>query len=147
MDTVVELAQPPSLFLCDVGYFKRAAFAKIAAAQAYLLSRFPHQTTLREVVDGRTLPLDLPRCLAHDSRALVEKAVVLGTRDRVTARRIAVRMPEAIVHERRRQARAVAKKRGYTPSQAHRSLLAWNLFIPNGPVAVWPSKAVGIVYA
>jgi hypothetical protein len=147
VDTVVELAQPHSLFLFDLGYFKLAAFAKIAAAQAYFLSRFHHQTTLREVVDGRTLPLDLPRCLAHDSRAMVEKAVVLGTRDRVTARLIAVRMPEAIVNERRRQARAVAQKRGYTPSQTHLSLLAWNLFITNVPAAVWPSKTVGIVYA
>ena len=146
MDTVVDLAHPHALFLFDLGYFKLAAFAKIAAAQAYFLSRFNHQTTLREVVGGRTLPLDLPRCLGHDSRALLEKAVLLGTRDQVTARLIAVRMPEAIVNERRRQAHAVAKQRGYTPSQAHLALLAWNLFITNVPATVWPPKTVGIVY-
>jgi len=147
VDTVVELAHPHSLFLFDLGYFKLASFAKIAEAQAYFLSRLNHQTTLREVVGGRTQPLDLPRCLGHDSRALLEKGVVLGTRDRVAARLIAVRMPEAIVNERRRQAHAVAKQRGYTPSQAHLSLLAWNLFITNVPVTVWPPKTVGIVYA
>ena len=130
-----------------MGYFKLAAFATIAAAQAYFLSRFNHQTTLREVIAGRTQLLDLPRCLGHDSRALLEKAVILGTRDRVAARLIAVRMPEAIVNERRRQAHAVAKKRGYTPSQAHLTLLAWNLFITNVPATVWPPKTVGIVYA
>ena len=146
VDTVVDLAHPHALFLFDLGYFKLAAFAKIAAAQAYFLSRFNHQTTLREVVGGRTLPLDLPRCLGHDSRALLEKAVLLGTRDQVTARLIAVRMPEAIVNERRRQAHAVAKQRGYTPSQAHLALLAWNLFITNVPATVWPPKTVGIVY-
>ena len=147
VDIVVELAQPHSLFLFDLGYFKLAAFATIAAAQAYFLSRLNHQTTLREVVGGRTLPLDLPRCLGHASRALLEKAVVLGTRDRVAARLIAVRMPEAIVNERRRQAHAVAKQRGYTPSQAHLSLLAWNLFITNVPATVWPPKTVGIAYS
>jgi hypothetical protein len=147
VETVVALAQPHSLFVFDLGYFKLAAFATIAAAQAYFLSRFNHQTRLREVVGGRVQPLDLPRCLAHESRALLEKAVVLGTGDHVVARLIAVRMPEAIVNERRRQARAIAKKRGYTPSQAHLTLLAWNLFITNVPATVWPPKTVGLVYS
>ena len=142
VETVVDLAKPPSLFLFDLGYCKLAAFAKIAAAQAYFLSRLNHQTTLREVVGGRTQPLDLPRSLQQESRAVLEKAVVLGTRDRVTTRLIAVRMPEAIVNERRRQARAVAKKRGYTPSQAHLTLLAWKLFIPNVPAPVWSAQTV-----
>ena len=124
VDTVVELAHPHSLFLFDLGYFKLTAFAKIAAAHAYFLSRFNHQTTLREVISSRTQALDLPQCLGHESRALLEKAVLLGTRDQVAARLIAVRIPEAIVNERRRQAHAMAKKRGYTPSQAHLTLLA-----------------------
>jgi hypothetical protein len=147
VDTVVELAQPQSLFLFDLGYFKLAAFAKIAAAQAYFLSRLNHQTTLREVVGARHQLLDLSRCLAHETRSRLEKAVVLGARERVAARLIAVRMPEAIVTERRRQARAAAKKRGYTPSQAHLTLLAWNLFITNVPATVWPPQTVCVAYA
>ena len=147
VDTVVNLAQRHSLFLFDLGYFKLAAFAQIAAAQAYFLSRFPHQTTLREVSGSRTQPLDLPQCLGPDSRALLEKAVLLGTHDQVTARLIAVRMPEAIVNERRRQAHAVAKKHGYTPSQAHLTLLGWNLFVTNVPVTVWPPQTIGTVYS
>lgn len=123
VETVVELAQPHSLFLFDLGYFKLAAFAKIAAAYAYFLSRFNHQTTVREVVGQRTQALDLAQCLRQDCPPLVEKAVILGTRDCVEARLIAVRIPEAIVNERRRQARAVAKKRGYTLSQTHLNAL------------------------
>ena len=147
IETVVELARPHSLFLFDLGYFKLAAFAKIAAAKAYFLSRFNHQSSLQEVVGGRTQPLDLPQRLRQEARGVLEKAVIVGTRNRVTARLIAVRMPEAIVNERRRQARAVAKKRGYTPSQAHLTLLAWNLFITNVPATVWAPKTVGLVYS
>jgi len=146
-DTVVELAQPHSWFLFDLGYCKLAAFAKIAAAQASFLSRLNHQTTLREVVGGRHQLLELSRCLAYETRSLLEAAVVRGARERVAARLIAVRMPEAIVNERRRQARAVAKKRGYTPSQAHLTLLAWNLFITNVPATVWPPQTVCIAYS
>jgi hypothetical protein len=147
IETVVELAHPHSLFVFDLGYFKLAAFAKIAAAQAYFLSRFNHQIILREVVGGRTKPLDLSQELRQESRAVLEKAVLMGARDQVPARLIAIQMPEAIVNERRRQARAVAKRRGYTPSQAHLTLLAWNLFLTNVPAPVWPPKTVGIVYA
>lgn len=147
VETVVELAQPHGLFLFDLGYFKLAAFARIAAAQAYFLSRFHHQTSLREVVGGRTQSLDLPQCLRQDSRTVVEKAVILGARDGVATRLIAIRMPEAIVNARRRQAHAVAKKRGYTPSQRHLTLMAWNLFITNVPATVWPPQTVGVVYS
>jgi hypothetical protein len=146
VDTVVALARAASLFLFDLGYFKLAAFAKIVAAQAYFLSRLNHQTTLREVVGGRQQVLALAKSLALESCAVVEKAVVLGAYERVPARLIAVRMPEAVVNERRRQAYAVAKKRGYTPSQQHLTLMAWNLFITNVPATVWPPKTVGIAY-
>jgi Transposase DDE domain len=147
VDTVVGLACPSSLFMFDLGYFKLTAFAKIAAAQAYFLSRLNHQTTLREVVGGRLQTLDLSHRLAHEPRSLLEKSVVLGAHDRVPARLIAVRMPDAIVNERRRHAHAVAKKRGYTPTQAHLTLLAWNLFITNVPASVWHPQTVGVAYA
>jgi len=77
---------------------------------------------------------------------VVEKSVLVGARERVAAQLIAVRMPEAIVNERRRHAHAVAKKCGYTPSQAYLTLLAWNLFITNVPASVWPPQTVAIVY-
>jgi Transposase DDE domain len=147
VDTVVALARAYSLFLFDLGYFKLTAFAKIAAAQAYFLSRLNHQATLREVVGGRQQALNLASSLAHETRPVIEKAVVLGAYECVPTRLIAVRMPEAIVNERRRQAYAAAKKQGYTPSQAHLTLLAWNLFITNVPATVWSTQTVGIAYS
>jgi hypothetical protein len=103
--TVVELARPHSLFVFDLGYFKLAAFAQIAAAQASFLSRLNPQPTLEEIVGGRRQPLDLARRLARQTCPLLEIRVLLGPRAQVAARLIAVRMPEAIVNQRRRQAR------------------------------------------
>ena len=147
VDTVVALARRSALFLFDLGYFKLQAFARIAAAQAYFLSRLNHQTTLLEAVGGRVQTLELVRVLARESRPLLDKAIYLGARERVAARLIAARMPEAVVNERRRQARAVAKKRGYTPSHAHLTLLAWNLFITNVPGTVWTPATVCKAYS
>jgi Transposase DDE domain len=146
VDTVVRLAGKGALMLFDLGYFKLAAFAAIAAAQAYFLSRLHHQATLLEAVAGRVRPVDLARCLQTEHRPLLEKPVFLGTRERVATRLIAVRMPEAVVNKRRRQARRQAKKRGDTPSQAHLSLLAWNLFITNVPSTVWTPQTVCTAY-
>jgi Transposase DDE domain len=146
VDTVVALARAGALFLFDLGYFKLAAFATIVAAQAYFLSRLNHQATVREVIGGRQRVLELATSLAHDPRPVVEKSVLLGAYERIPTRLIAVRMPEAIVNERRRQAHAAAKKAGYTPAQAHLTLLAWNLFVTNVPATVWAAKTVATAY-
>jgi Transposase DDE domain len=136
VDTVVSLVQRGALVLFALGYFKLHAFAQIAAAQAYFLSRLNHQTLLLEARAGRWYRLDVAQGLGTESRPLLEKAIYLGAHERVAARLIAARVPEAVVNERRHRARASAKKRGYTPSQAHLTLLAWNLFITNVPGAV-----------
>ena len=147
MDTVVELARAASLLLFDLGYFKLTALATIVAVQAYFLSRLNHQAPLREVVGGRHHALNLAQSLATDTRPVVEKSVVLGVYERIPTRLIAVCMPEAVVNERRRHAYAPAKKAGSTPSQAHLTLLAWNLFITNVPATVWAAKTVAVAYA
>lgn len=147
VDTVAELAQAGSLFLFDLGYFKLSAFATIVAANAYFLSRLNHQATVREVVGGRHQTLELAKSLAADPRSVIEKAIVLGVSARIPTRLIAVRMPDAIVNERRRRAHVVAKKAGYTPSQAYLTLMAWNLFITNVPTTVWPPKTVAVAYS
>jgi hypothetical protein len=147
VDTVVELARAGALFLFDLGYFKLTAFATIVAAQAYFVSRLNHQATVREVVGGRHQTLELAKSLAADPRSVIEKAIVLGAYERIPTRLIAMRMPEAIVNERRRRAHAAAQQAGYTPSQAYLTLLAWNLFITNVPATVWPPKTVAVAYS
>jgi hypothetical protein len=146
IDTVVGLAQGGALFLFDLGYFKTSALAAIAAAQAYFLTRLNHQTTLFEAVGGRLHVLELAHVLQAEPCPLLEKAIYLGTRERVAARLIATRVPEAVVNERRRRAHKAARKRGYTPSHAHLTLLAWNLFITNVPGTVWTPETVCKAY-
>src|SRR4030095_17131943 len=50
VDTVVELAQASALFLFDLGYFKLAGFATIAAAHGYFLSRLHPLDTVRQAL-------------------------------------------------------------------------------------------------
>jgi DDE family transposase len=147
IDTVVRLAQRGALFLFDLGYFKLRALAQIAEAEAYFLTRLNHQAALYTAVGGRLRQVKLPRLLHGESRALVEYPLYLGAGERIAVRLIAARVPEAVVNERRRKARKAARKQGYTPSQAHLRLLAWNLFITNVPSMVWTSATVCTAYS
>src|SRR5262249_55807854 len=128
IDIVVGWAGKGALLLFALGYFKLAAFAHSAAAQAYVLSRLHHQATLLEAVAGQVRPVKGVRCRQTEHRPLLANPVFLGAHERVAARLIAVRLPAAVVNQRRRQARRPAQKRGDTPSQAQLQLLAWTLF-------------------
>ena len=148
VDQVVALAQKDILFLFDLGYFKVKALARMATAGAYFCCRLNHQTNSYETVAGRLCPVKLAEFLTavEGDLLLLEKAISIGTTARVAARLIAVRMPEAIVNARRRIARKNAKKKGYTPSQAHLTVMAWNLFITNVPPTIWKTATIIKVY-
>jgi hypothetical protein len=146
VDTVVALAQKGVLFLFDLGYFKIKAFACIAAAGAYFLSRLNHQTTLLHTEAGQVQPLALASWLTTVASDSTEHAIFLGAKERVACRLVAYRLPECIVNERRRLAKKKAKKKGYTPSKAHLALLAWNLFITNVPQTIWQTPTIRKVY-
>jgi hypothetical protein len=148
VDQVVALAQKGLLFLFDFGSFKVKAWASIATAGAYFCCRLNQQTNLYESDAGRLCPLKLPEFLTTVTPALslLETAIAIGATERVASRLIAVRMPEVIVNERRRIARKHAKKKGYTPSPAHLTWLAWNLFLPNVPSPLWKTSTIVRVY-
>jgi hypothetical protein len=146
VDTVVALAHPGVLFIFDLGYFKLKAFARIVAAGAYFLSRLNHQTTIWDATPGRLQPLELAALLKTVVGDSIEHAIFLGAKEQVASRLVASRVPESVVNERRRRAKKNAKKKGYTPSQAHLVLLAWNLFITNVPRTIWQTETVGKVY-
>ena len=147
IDTVVQLAQRGALFLFDLGYFKMQALAQLAEAEAYFLTRHQHQAALFEAVAGRLSPVELAAWVCTEPQPLVEKPLYLGAQERVAIRLIAARMPDPVVNERRRKARRAARKRGYTPSQAHLTLMAWNLFITNVPETIWTPATVCKAYS
>jgi hypothetical protein len=76
----------------------------------------------------------------------IEQAIVIRAKELVPSRLVAVRMPAAIVNARRSIAKRQAKQKGDTPSKAHRTLLAWHLFISNVPNMIWKTETVSKAY-
>jgi hypothetical protein len=142
IDHVVALAHTGVLFIFDLGYFKIQALARLATAGAYFLTRLNHQTKIFAPRAGGLQHVELTQMLQAVEGHLMESNIFIGAKELVPARLVAVRMPESIVNERRRIAKKKAKKKGYIPSKAHLSLLAWNLFISNVPSTIWKTATV-----
>jgi Transposase DDE domain len=115
----------------DLGFWSLAVLRDIAAQGAFFLSRLHLQTAVLGPDGGR---LDLPAWLAGRGPT-VDAPVALGASDRVPARLLAARVPQAVADERRRRLRAAAKREGKTPPAARLALAGWTLLVTNAPAA------------
>lgn len=140
-----DLATPNSLHLFDLGYFKQSVFAELAQAQAYFVSRLQVQTALYKHPDDQH-SLDLVKALQLQSQSKGELAVYLGRLARVPIRLVFQKLPADMVAEKRRKAKANARKRGQTCSKRHLALLEWVLFITNVPAQWLTAEQVLMVY-
>jgi hypothetical protein len=138
-------AHPDSLTVMDLGFFKKTRFDRIARAGAYFLSRLQLQTALYAHPQA-VQPLDLYQVLTALPDTLGELTVYMKAEQPVKVRLIYSRLPQTVVTERRRKARANARRRGETCTQRHLELLAWALFISNVPAEWLSSEQVLLVY-
>jgi len=128
---------------------------ELCAAGAYFLCRHHAQTALFSAVaraEDSPQRLDLLTLLRTQERraapeaATWKMAVRLGVKEKLPVRLIAVRLPPAVVEERRRRLREGARRRGRTLTAETLALAAWNLFCTNVPDTWWSAKQVATAY-
>jgi DDE family transposase len=112
-----------TLHLRDLGYFDLDVLQALADADAFFLSRLQDGTAVFDA-DGRRL--DLGDWLGRQKGNVVDVPVTLGVGHRLPCRLVAVRVPPAVAAQRRCQARATGRKKGYTPSRQKLALCDWN---------------------
>ncbi|MEI6165519.1 MAG: IS4 family transposase [Planctomycetota bacterium] len=137
---------PPagSLSILDLGYFSLERFRRIEDAKAYWISRFQHNT---KVFDETGKQLSLLRFLQeHGENGLVDMPVVLGEKDRLPCRLIALRVPPEVAARRRQQACEKARDHGRQASQEYLNLLEWTIFLTNCPPELLSWKEVVVLY-
>ena len=117
----------------------------MAAAEASLLRRLQHPTTILHAGAGCLPPLELASCLTTVAGNRPEHALFLGATERVASRLLASRVPEPLVKKRRRLAQKKAQNKGSTPSQAHLDVLAWHRLSTKVPTTRWQTATVGKV--
>jgi len=131
-----------SLRLADLGYFALAVLQRLAQQQAYWLTRLMAGT---QVYDEQGQALDLAACLPTQGTAVVDRPVRLGVHHRLPARLIAVRVPQEVANQRRRELHADARRRGQAVSQTRLRLADWTLFCTNVPPTLLSGPEVLVV--
>jgi hypothetical protein len=131
--TPIQRAPLPAgaLRLADLGFFDLAALAQIAAQDGYWLSRLHFTTAVYDVQGRRWDVLDL--LAAQGAVAQVDLSIALGAQQRLSARLLAVRVPQEVADQRRRRLRATARDRGRSPSATRLAWCDWTILVTNVP--------------
>src|SRR5262245_1030182 len=119
------------LRLADLGFFDLSVLSDISCDKGFWLGRL-QITTAIFAEDGTRL--DLLSTLEQAGSAIVDRSVLLGVRQHLNARLLAVPVPQEVADQRRRRIRAEAKRRGREPNALALKLAAWTILITNVPV-------------
>lgn len=138
--TVLPLVQKRDLVLRDLGYFALPVLEQIVQRGACFLSRFYFRTA---VFDLQGRPMDLLALLRRKGRA--DQWVLLGAKEKLRVRLVALPAPARVANERRRQARAQWRNRCQL-SQAYLALQNWTLFVTNVPAEQLSAPQVMALY-
>ncbi len=140
-----QFALPGSLTLVDLGYFDQKVFRDIGGGDAFFVSRLQTQTGLYWNRNDEQ-SLDLLALLKEQTQVCGEFELYLGAKARLKTRFVFAKMPPEVVEDRRRQAKAAARRRGKTCSQRQLDILSWTLFITNVPIEDLSTEQVILIY-
>lgn len=129
--------QPGALHLFDLGYFHQQVLADLDRRGAFFITRLDYRTGLFSTEDP-ALRLELLSLLRKMPGDRMELPLRIGCSVHLPVRALFIRLPPAVVEERRRKVIARMQAKGKTPSADYLELLAWNFIITNVP-AEWLS--------
>jgi len=129
------------LIIRDLGYLVLSVLKKISRLGAYFICRYKHGILVFKT-DGQT-PVDLLRLLNKQGR--LDEDVVIGKKEKVPVRIVAIPVPEPLAAERRRKAKANRDKR-LNPSKEHLALMSWNIFILNVSRDTLSMEQIALLY-
>jgi len=121
---------PGALRLADLGFFNLGRLAQDNDRGTYWCTWLKHGTAVYDL-DGQRI--DLLAWLKAQSDACLDRAILVGARERLACRLIAIRVPQEVAEQRRRRLREYARKKQVPLSEERLALAAWSLIIVNLP--------------
>lgn len=121
---------PPagSLRIADLGYFSLKVMGELSQMMVYWLSRINSQCV---VFDQNEKKWDLVELMEKYCQHKLEMPILLGVKDKLPCRLMAVRVPDAVANERRRKMKAEYRREGKTPSKRQLDLANWTVLVTN----------------
>lgn len=145
--SIISILKKGDLVIRDLGYSVLAAFNAIVSVEAFFLSRLRSDVQVYLISDTEK-PLDLYQYLSENDKKgqyQVDLSVLLGKKEKLAARFVALKLPQAVADERRRKANLNRDKR-LKPSSASMYLLGWAIFVTNVPIDIWQPTDLAKVY-
>lgn len=150
---ILKIVKPRDLVLRDKGYWSLDVFEELDKKNCYYLSRLKYGVNLYNC--GTKEQLDLAKILKKASKNrqnTIDMRVFLGAKHQLSARLIAIRLPQEVADERRRKAKADSLPRnlgGHSKanhSQDYYERLDWCIFVTNIPEEILTAEQVAKVY-
>lgn len=141
---ILSVLQPGDLVIRDLGYAVFKVWRQILQAGAYFLSRCRSDFVF---FDPKTQkPVELLALVQNHCQLSVE--LLLGAEERLPVRLVALRLPPALAAQRRRRARANAKKdRSLKLTKRYLKLLGWTILLTNVTAAQLSAQQLWEVYS
>ena len=137
---ILQMAGKGDLLLRDLGFFALPVFARLMEAGAFFVRRLRHGLWIADLDGNR---LDLLRHLRR--HGAFDAQVLLGKKEKLRVRLVAVRISKAAAAERRRRLRQNRDKRLH-PTKEQLALLDWTLILTNVKADLWDAQTLCNVY-
>lgn len=115
-----------ALRIADLGYFSLENLLSLNTQGVYWLSKIFSQCQL---YDQNEKKWDIVELLSTHCDDKLDMPILLGLKERLPCRMLAIRLPEEVAKERRRKIRATARRRGKTPSKSQLKLANWTIIV------------------
>lgn len=145
----VEMIEPGSLLLRDLGYFNMDVLEKIGKRQAYFISRLKPKVKIYEYKEGGYLPMDVEkihRQMKHGRLAYQELNVYIGEEKKLPVRLIIELVAEKVINTRLAKAHKEAKKKKRQVSELYKAYMSLNLFVSNVPCQWLTTPQIHSIY-
>lgn len=144
---ILHTLQAGDLVIRDLGYWALKTFRLIAWMDAFFLTRYRFGTTLIDPIALQEINLNQQLKQAEKKgKTVVEMEVLVGKKDKLPARLVAVKAPQKVIQQRQRKA-AKNRNQRLNYSTEYMDLLGWTIFITNVPADIWTPKQALQVYA
>lgn len=125
-----ESLPPGALWMVDLGYFSLKEYRSLDACGVYWLSKVKSQC---DVYDDEGRLWNLVELLEARCQDTMDIHVLLGAKERLPCRLIAIRVPREVAEVRRGKLKAEARRKGRRVSKRALKLAAWTALCCNIP--------------
>lgn len=137
---IIKMIATNDLVIRDLGYFVIKIFKEITMSGAHFLTRFRNNCNVYCPKNNEKLKLII--ILKNN---VTDIDVLLGAKEKLNCRMVAIKLPNHIAAERRRKAKHNRDKR-LNHSKEYMQLLDWAIFFTSVGRDVWDYKAIMKVY-